>query len=180
MANKEIIVKDNVDIVIYSAAVQDIVDKFFDDESNYTPQFGRANAVGVFFNYFVDVESLDSYFENTDGVLNIDFLLGNADCMALYNKALNGDGTYNLNFANAYTDALDIVKQRNASFSSVIDNIKNAVTFISDKISPAFSGDNIAKLSEIAKDVSSGNLSADSIVEAYGKSQRLKDISKKD
>lgn len=180
MANKEIIVKDNVDIVIYSAAVQDIVDKFFDDENNYTPQFGRANAVGVFFNYFVDIESFDNYFANTDGSINIDFLLANVDCMEIYNEALKGDGKYNLNFANAYTDALEIVKHRNASFSTVIDNIKNAVTFISDKISPAFSGDNIVRLSEIAKEVSSGELSAESIVEAYGNSQRLKDISKKD
>lgn len=180
MINKKIIVKNNVDIVVYSAAVQDIVDKFFDDENNYTPQFGRANAVGVFFNYFVDTESFDNYFANTDKKINIDFLLANADCMKIYNKALECDGKYNLNFANAYTDAIEIVKQKNASFGTVIDNIKNAVTFISDKISPAFSGDNIIKLSEIAKEVSNGKLNAESIIEAYGNSQRLKDISKKD
>ena len=176
MANKEIIVKDNVDIVTYSAAVQDIVDKFFDDENIYTPQFGRANAVGVFFKYFVDIESLDSYFENVGDILNIDFFLSNEDCLGLYNKALKDNGTFRLNFFNAYNDAIDIVKQKNTSFSSAIDNIKNAITYISDKISPIFSEDNIEKISRIAKDVSSGNLSMDSIVEAYGNSQRLKDI----
>ena len=51
---------------------------------------------------------------------------------------------------------------------------------IVDKISPVFTGENLEKLTNIAKDVSNGNLSAESIVAAYGKSQRIKDITKKD
>lgn len=179
MAKKEIIVKDNVDIIVYSAVVQDIVNKFFDDDNNYTPQFGRANAVGVFFNYFVDIESFDNYFKNVDGALNIDFLLGNADCMALYNKALSRDGTYNLNFANAYVDAIDIVNQKKSSIGNVIDSIQNTISMIAEGINSVFTGENLEKLENIAKDVTNGNLSAESIVTAYGNSKRIKDIAKK-
>ena len=180
MANKEIIVKDNVNIVIYTAAVNEIVGKFFDDEGNYTPHFGRINAVGVFFNYFVDAESFDNYFNNVDNTLDLEFILTNSDCMDFYNKALKGDGSFHLNFANAYSDALAIVKQKNASFSNIIDNIKNATAYISDKIAPAFAGDNLERLSKIAEEVSSGNLSAESIVAAYGNSKKIKDIAKED
>lgn len=179
MANKEIIVKDNVDIVIYTTAVNEIVDKFF-SEGDYTPHFGRINSVGVFFNYFVNLESIDDYLNDANNTFDLDYILSNDEYMALYNTALNGDGSYKLNFANAFSDAMDIVKQRNASFSGVIDNIKNAAAFIYDKISPTFTGENIERLSEIAKDVSNGNLSAESIVSAYGNSQRIKDITKKD
>ena len=78
MNDKEIIVNYNVDIVAYSAAVQDIAKKFFDEDGNYTPHFGRANAVGVFFNYFVDDVSLAAYFSDVDGDLDLDYLLNNA------------------------------------------------------------------------------------------------------
>lgn len=171
MANKEIIVKENVDIVTYSAAVKEIVNKYFDDDSNYTPQFGRANAVGVFFNYFVDVESFDAHFENVENELDLDFILGNSECMSIYNKALKGDGTYCLNFANAYTDAVEIVRQRNASFSNVIENIKSAALYISDKIAPTFSGDNLERLSKIAEEVSSKDFSTESVVAALSASK---------
>lgn len=180
MANKEIIVKDNVNIIIYSAAVQAIVEKFFDDDNNYTPHFGRTNAVAVFFNYFVDGVSLDSYFADYDGDIDVDFLVANEDCLAIYNETLNNNDTFKLNFGNAYKDALDIVNQRNSSMGNVIDNIQKAISMIADKISPVFSGNNLERLTEIAKDVSSGNLSAESIVNAYGNSKRIKDIAKKD
>ena len=62
----------------------------------------------------------------------------------------------------------------------VIDNIQKAISMIADKISPVFSGNNLERLTEIAKDVSSGNLSAESIGNAYGNSKRIKDIAKKD
>ncbi|HBM98109.1 MAG TPA: hypothetical protein DD413_01650 [Ruminococcus sp.] len=179
MANKEIIVKDNVDIVIYSAAVQAIANKFFDDENNYTPHFGRANAITAFFNYFVDSVSLNSYFEDIKGDLNVDFLLANEDCLNLYNEALKGDGTFRLDFCNAYADAIDIVNQKKNSIGNIIDRVQNAISMIVDKNSSVFTGENLEKLTNIAKDVSKGNLSAESIVTAYGNSQRIKDIAKK-
>ena len=180
MANKEIIVKDNVDIVTYSAAVQAIVKKFFDDDNTYTPHFGRTNAVAVFFNYFVDNVSLYNYFADYDGDIDVDFLVANEDCLVAYNEALNDNKAFRLNFGNAYKDALDIVNQRNSSMGNVIDNIQNAISMIADKISPVFSGDNLERLTEIAKNVSNGNLSAESIINAYGNSARIKDIVKKD
>lgn len=178
MANKEIIVKDNVDIVIYSAAVQAIANKFFDDENNYTPHFGRTNAIAVFFNYFVDGASLNNYFSDVEDDIDVDFLLVNEDCLNLYNKALKGNGTFRLDFSNAYIDAIDIVNQKKTSIGNIIDSVQKAVSVITDKISSVFTGENLERLTEIAKYVSSGNLSAESIVAAYGNSQRIKNIAK--
>ena len=169
MTEKLIFVKDNVGIVEYTAAIQEIVKKFFDEDSNYTPHFGRINAVGVFFNYFVDADSLDAFFPDKDEI-DFDFLLNNGYCMNLYNDALNDNGGFRLDFANAYKDAMEIVKTRISTIAGAIEQFREGIMTIIDKISPFFSEDTINKLSKISDDVASGNLSAESIVNAFGKS----------
>lgn len=172
MSDKEIIVNYNVDIITYSAAVHDIVKKFFDKEDNYTPHFGRANAVGVFFNYFVDDVSLAAYFSDVDGDLDLDFLLSNEDCMKIYNDALTKTDYYRLDFANAYGDAMEIVRVKSSTLVGAIGQFRDIVVQAIDKISPVFTEDNIAKLTRISDEVSNGNLSAESIVAAFGNSMK--------
>ena len=165
---EKIIVLDNVDIVTYSAAVTEIVKKFFDEDGNYTPQFGRANAVGVFFNRFVDIVSLESYFSDYDGEIDVNLFLANEDCLTVYNTALRNGAEYRLNFANAYADAMDIVKTQNSTFGGAVNMLMNGISKLADKVSPIFTEDNIDKLSKIADDVAKGDLSAESVIKALG------------
>lgn len=165
---EKIIVLDNVDIVTYGAAVNEIVEKFFDEDDNYTPQFGRANAVGVFFNRFVDIVSLEAYFADYDGEINIDLFLADENCLNIYNEALKDNAGYRLNFANAYADAMDIVKTKSTTIGGVVDLFRSAFSKIVDKINPIFTEENIAKLEKISEDVAKGDLSADSVVKALG------------
>ena len=164
---KDIIVFDNVDIVTYSAAVREIAEKFFDEDGNYTPHFGRINSIGVFFNRFVDPVGLEAFF--ADKEITIDLLASEEGCLQLYNGALNRYRGFRLDFANAYADALDIVKQRNTTIGGVINLITDSLGKLSDKISPVLTEKNIDKIEKISKNISSGKLSADSIVEAIGK-----------
>lgn len=164
---KDIIVFDNVDIVTYSAAVREIAEKFFDEDGNYTPHFGRINSIGVFFNRFVDPVGLEAFF--ADKEVTIDLLASEEGCLQLYNGALNRYRGFRLDFANAYADALDIVKQRNTTIGGAIEMFKNGVMELADKINPIFTDENVAKLERISENVANGKLSADSIVEAYGK-----------
>lgn len=166
--DKKIIVLDNVDMVTYGAAVTEIVKKFFDEDGNYTPQFGRANAIGVFFNRFVDIVSLESYFSDYDGEIDVNLFLANEDCLTAYNTALRNGAEYRLNFANAYADAMDIVKTRNSTFGGAVNMLMNGISKLADKVSPIFTEDNIDKLSKIADDVAKGDLSAESVVKALG------------
>ena len=164
---KDIIVFDNVDIVTYSAAVREIAEKFFDEDGNYTPHFGRINSIGVFFNRFVDPVGLEAFF--ADKEVTIDLLASEEGCLQLYNGALNRYRGFRLDFANAYADALDIVKQRNTTIGGVINLITDSLGKLSDKISPVLTEKNIDKIEKISENISSGKLSADSIVEAIGK-----------
>lgn len=165
---EKIIVLDNVDIVTYGAAVNEIAKKFFDEDDNYTPQFGRANAVGVFFNRFVDIVSLEAYFADYDGEINIDLFLADENCLNIYNEALKDNAGYRLNFANAYADAMDIVKTKSTTIGGVVDLFRSVFSKIVDKINPIFTEENIAKLEKISEDVAKGDLSADSVVKALG------------
>jgi hypothetical protein len=164
---KDIIVFDNVDIVTYSAAVREIAEKFFDEDGNYTPHFGRINSIGVFFNRFVDPVGLEAFF--ADKEVTIDLLASEEGCLQLYNGALNRYRGFRLDFANAYADALDIVKQRNTTIGGVINLITDSLGKLSDKISPVLTEKNIDKIEKISENIASGKLSADSIVEAIGK-----------
>lgn len=165
---EKIIVLDNVDIITYSAAVREIAEKFFDEDGNYTPQFGRANAIGVFFNRFVDIVSLESYFSDYDGEIDVNLFLANEDCLTVYNTALRNGAEYRLNFANAYADAMDIVKTQNSTFGGAVNMLMNGISKLADKVSPIFTEDNIDKLSKIADDIAKGDLSAESVVKALG------------
>lgn len=165
---EKIIVLDNVDIVTYSAAVAEIAEKFFDEDDNYTPQFGRANSVGVFFNRFVDIISLEAYFADYDGEINVDLFLADENCLKVYNKALKNDTDYRLNFANAYADAMDIVKTKNTTIGGAVDLFKSAISKIVDKINLIFTDDNIAKLEKISENVTKGDFSPDAVVKALG------------
>lgn len=165
---EKIIVLDNVDIVTYSAAVAEIAEKFFDEDDNYTPQFGRANSVGVFFNRFVDIISLEAYFADYDGEINVDLFLADENCLKVYNKALKNNTDYRLNFANAYADAMDIVKTKNTTIGGAVELFKSAISKIADKINPIFTDDNIAKLEKISENVAKGDLSPDAVVKALG------------
>lgn len=166
--DKKIIVLDNVDMVTYGVAVTEIVKKFFDEDGNYTPQFGRANAIGVFFNRFVDIVSLESYFSDYDGEIDVNLFLANEDCLTVYNTALRNGTEYRLNFANAYADAMDIVKTQNSTFGGAVNMLMNGISKLADKVSPIFTEDNIDKLSKIADDIAKGDLSAESVVKALG------------
>ena len=165
---EKIIVLDNVDIVTYSAAVAEIAEKFFDEDNNYTPQFGRANSVGVFFNRFVDIISLEAYFADYDGEINVDLFLADENCLKVYNKALKNDTDYRLNFANAYADAMDIVKTKNTTIGGAVELFKSAISKIADKINSILTDNNIAKLEKISENVAKGDFSPDAVVKALG------------
>lgn len=167
MDDKKLIIKNNIDIAEYSAAVQNIAKMFFDEDGTYTPHFGRANAIGVFFNYFVDGDSLLDYFSEEQKKLDLNFLLENEECLSFYNNALTSAGYYRLDFANAYADAMEIVRAKNHSFAGLFEGFKSILGSILEKAGDLLTEDKINKLAEISNEITNGNISKDSIFEAY-------------
>ena len=83
--------------------------------------------------------------------------------------ALTGGTTgVGIDFANAYAEAMEIVNVRKGSFGNAVNVIKNAISNVVDMINPVLGKENIEKFNKLADTFSKGNLSADSIVEAFG------------
>ena len=90
--------------------------------------------------------------------------------MKVYNDALAKTDYYRFDFANAYEDAMEIVRVKSSTLVGAVGQFRDIVVQAIEKISPVFTEDNIAKLTRISEEVSSGNLSAESIVAAFGNS----------
>lgn len=176
MNSKDIKVNENIGIIEYSAAVMDIAQKFFDEDGNYTPHFGRINAMMVFFNYFVSEDDLNKLFSNVPDNAEEDYLFANQECLAMYNEALKGDGTYRMNFANAYSDALEIVNTRKSSLTRVIDAVGNMIDDMLSKFQSTLSEENVKVLQSIAEEAS--KFDPEKVAEGYVKSGRIKQIAK--
>lgn len=174
----EIKLKDKFEIVDYVNIVDAIVAEYFDAEGNYTPHIGMLNAMRVFYNECV-IESKFDIQHNIVEALEMEVLVADDDFIQAFNKAIEFNGVKALNFANAYKDAIDIVDARKSSVGNMVDILGNGFNRIIEKISPVLNEDNLAKLTKIAEDVSKGNLTPESIVEAYGNSKRFKEIVEK-
>ena len=168
-------VETKLGVVDFVTMVDAIVAEFFDDDGNYTPHIGRLNAMRLFYNECV----LDDTFglpHNITDALEMDALIKNEEFICLFTQALVTDNAFTFDFANAYDTAREIVDAKKDSVGRVVDAIKNLIGRFSDMLAPMFSEDNIKKLEQISKDISSGKLSDQSIVEAFGNSDLIDKI----
>lgn len=170
------VIKKDFSVVDYVSLVNAIVSEFFDADGEYVPHIGRMNAMRLFYNECV-VESKFDLPHDFEDALMMDVLVEDEEFIRAFNEAVKGDGMIRLDFSNAYAEALEIVNAKKDSLTGVL---KDAINGFMQKMSPILSGDAIAKFTEIADNISKGNISAESFIDAYGKSQRIKDIASKE
>lgn len=109
--------------------------------------------------------------------MDMEIIVEDDDFLDAFNDAIVGDSSgIRMNFSNAYKDAMDIVETKKQSIERAVDSIKKALSSIVDTINPLLTDEHIDKVSEIARDVANGKLSAEAIVDAYGKSERFKQV----
>lgn len=158
-------INDNLDIVAYGAAVREIADKFFDGDGNYTPHIGKANAMVVFYNYFV---TKSKFSELKPEEFTTDLFFTDEEFLSEYNKAVKDCAKVRFNFGNAYQDAIDIVNTRKSSIGRVVEQFEKAIVNLSEKVAPIFSNETIDKIAKISDDVAKGDLSAEAVIKAIG------------
>lgn len=162
---KVVVIKENIGIVDYSAAVLKMAEGFFNEDGDYCPHFGRINSVGVFYAYFTD----GKYFGDD---VDIDTMIADEELMNAYNSALYGEIEFRLNFQNAYEDAMDIVRHKTYTITGIIEAIKNLFVRLADTVAPVLTEENIEKLTKISEEITDGKLNADAIVEAFGRAMK--------
>ncbi|MBQ2396113.1 MAG: hypothetical protein II304_03595 [Bacteroidales bacterium] len=169
MDNKKIVYNDTFDIANYLGTVKTIVDGFFSG-GEYNPAYGKINTMRLFHNFCIT----DSPFDVPDEIvtdMDMNVLLESNEFLQTFEDMLNTQSPFTLTFGNAYREALDIVETRKSGLGQVTETIKSFVMDFIDGLNNSLSADNIARLEKIAENVQNGDLSADSIVAAFGKAQ---------
>lgn len=78
-------------------------------------------------------------------------------------------GENGLTFSAAFNNAMQMVDARKSSIGSAVTMIVDSIQQIAEKAKSVMSDENMKNIAAIAKDIGSGKISADAIVEAYGK-----------
>lgn len=176
MKTEKMIVNTKLKMIDYFVIVNEIALEFFDEEGEYQPQIGMFNAMRLFYNNCVIQSKFDIPHNITDA-MDMEPLINDEEFIMAFNNAIVSDySKINIDFANAYKNALDIVETKKKSFERIIDSAKNIITSILDIINPILSDEHIDKVSEIAQDISNGKISAEAVIDAYGKSKRFEEV----
>lgn len=175
---KSFVVDTKLKAMQYIMLVNDIASQYFFSDGTYVPQTGLLSAMQLFYNICVKSSKFDDMISHdSDSMDSIEILATDEEFIEAFNDALAIDG-YRMDFANAFRDAMDIVETRKASLYHAVDMIENVIMSAIDKIAPALTKENIENVKAIAEDISKGNISAQSVVEAYSKSDRIKELIK--
>lgn len=170
------IVDTNLEIVDFLQVVNDIVLEYFNVDGVYQPHIGMLNAMRVFYNVCIKESQFDDeYGHDIFDVLDMENIIKDKDFIFEFNNAI-AVSCVKLDFANAYTQALEIVENKKKSFSAVVDTIRNLIFKLMDYADEIFKDENLDRITNIAEKISSGEINAEAIVEAYVQSQKFKDV----
>ncbi len=169
-------IKKELELVKYIALVDNLAKEYFDIEGNFTPHFGELNAMRCFYNFCVE-DDIAGLPHNLEDVTELVPLIKNKKFLKAFtvfrkNRADNCE----LTFGNAYETANLIVDERKFSFNRITEVLKITIGNLLDEINNVLLPENIEKIEKIANEIKDGNISADTIAEAVGKSETFKQI----
>lgn len=168
------VVNSKLSIARYQNVVDDIVEGYFNASGEYRPDLGRICEMMIFIRECVQDEQID--VENI-GIEEMDNLLARKDLYQAFDGCVYTDDY--LSFGSARQDALKIVdhkKSIDGFLESVADKLINAAISYLDKNGAMIEGLDLNAISEIYKAVSKNKDVATAIVDAYGKSDRFKQV----
>lgn len=161
---------DNFTPLQWGIIVESIAEGYF-YEHEYTPHFGILNAMRIFFNECVE-EVNGEKPEKSDNLDDIDRFVTDPEFIAEFNKGIYPDTNefvIDMTFENAYQTAMAIVEQRTTSWGELTHIISDVMQRVSEYAQNLASEDNINLLQTLSKSLTDGEITADDIVEAYGK-----------
>ena len=166
MENKKYVIDDIFTIADYIGLTDSIANGFF-SQGDYTPAYGRINAMRLFFNICVK-ESPFNFNGDVETDIEMDELIKSEDFLVEFDKALKTNSPYKLTFGRAYIDAMDIVESKKSGIGLLADKISSVVTTILNNINNSLDGETISRLERISQDISNGDFTTDNIVRTLG------------
>ena len=176
MRKQKMVVNTELNMIDYIVLVNEMVLEYFNDDGEYQPHIGMLNVMRLFYNSCVVESKFDNPHDIVDA-MDMEIIVEDDDFLNAFNDALVGNVPgVRFDFANAYKDAMDIVENKKHSIERAVDSIKKLLSSILDVVNPLLTDEHMSMVSEIAKNVGNGNISAEAIVDAYGKSKRFQQV----
>lgn len=160
--------RNKLELAEYIAVAEIIADGFFDVAGQYAPHYGALNAYRMFYNMCVTKSKYDEQYGHEIGLEEAAEIISDDEFISKFDTCVRSD-CGGLTFSAAYRAAMEMVWQRKSSIGSAVTLITSLIKDIAEKINNVMSGDNLARIETIANDIKEGKLSADAVVEAYGK-----------
>lgn len=153
----------------YLRMVNEIAYGFINSEDGtYQPHIGNLNAMRLFYNHCVIKGKFDEqYNHDIIDADSMEEIVADKDFIDVFNEGIKFEGVLRYDFANAYKDAIAIVDVKKTSFGSAVNIVGSIIDKLIDSVSSFLTEENISTISQIAKDMSDGKISAESIVGAY-------------
>ena len=166
-----------LNLIEYIQVVNSIEQDYFDDNTyEYTPHIGEIHAVCEYYNNCAEPEEADEFpNQPVTDITEMEKLYNNKDFMKHFYDEINNPDVNNASFTfgHAYKQAMDIVNYKKSDANSFATAISASMDSILKSFRDSFSDKEIQTFTNIAKDITSGKLSSESIVKAYENSARF-------
>ena len=174
--NDTIVINTKLETSEFLALTESIVDAYFDFDGEYQPHYGILEVFRLFFNLCVKDSPFNEQFPNgIKTIADVNVVIKNDELMQIFNEYIFGKHNV-MDFGGAYHYAMMIVDNKRTSVVHYADMLKQLVTGFVNQITPLVNDINLDKVSMIAEQIGNGNISADSIVEAYANSDRFQTV----
>lgn len=161
--------KNKIELAEFLAISEIIADGYFDETGAYAPHYGIMNAYRVFYNVCVTKSPYDeTYGHNIINIEELDEIVSDDEFVTKFETCVNS-GKQGLTFSAAFNNAMQMVDARKSSIGSAVTMIVDAIQGIADRAKSVMSDENMKHIASIAKDIGNGKITADDIVNAYGK-----------
>lgn len=172
----------------YIKLVDEIVEGYFEQTTGeYVPHIGEIHMAYLYFKNCVIAEESDEVTpENIDAGGDVDFVKLEAVLNdSIFVRAIENNvfclsdpfcvSDEYLSFGNAYHNAIKIIKARVENGGLAVQRIINGITNVAEMLSGTLTEENVQVFAKAVEDIQNGKLSAESIVNAYAKSDRFKE-----
>ena len=167
----------------YIKLVDEIVEGYFEQTTGeYVPHIGEIHMAYLYFKNCVIAEEGDEVTpENIDADGDVDFVKLEAVLNdptfihAIEDNVFCGIPDEYLDFGNAYHNAIAIITARVENGGLAVQRIINGITNVAEMLSGTLTEENVQVFAKAVEDIQNGKLSAESIANAYAKSDRFKE-----
>ena len=162
-------------VLKYATIVNSIADGYFDFEGNYVPHIGVMNAMRIFWNECVtETRNGEEIIHEVTELTDLDEIIANGEFEKAFNEATEIKMVC-LDFANAISNAIDIVNVKKNSIGGISDYVNQLIEKVANGISN-ITPEHMETLKKVSGQIADGTFNADALLETFGETEMFKRI----